>query len=169
MASQEFRHEKALSKEQNRYAYLVTMIFSLVFFVLFRTVAKKKMYINTLLTYVFLTIGSIFAIIIGTVSMPSEPAVSFNIFLVLVPFWAYDMAIRSILYRVGICIVYFICVFKFKDSSVAWIDVMDALAYGTLGTIIGLVNQKLNTSAYYLRNNMKKEIDEKTASLENDC
>jgi len=149
----------------NRMAYLCTTVFSIMLVVLSLTVAKKPGW-NTVVTYLFLSMMGTFTIIIGTINEPSEPAVSFNIFLVLVPFWAYDVAWRSLVYRILCCTIYFYLVFRYKDSSVVWTDVINALAYGSLSAIIGIKNQKTKTSAYFLRNNMKKEIAEKTAQLE---
>lgn len=150
----------------NEIAYIATMIFTIIIAVVSGTIAKKNHIINTIATYMFITLIAIYTIVIGTINEPSEPSVGFNVFLALIPFWAYDIALRSLLYRVVICAIYFVFVFKFKDSGVILTDVVDALAYGTAATIVGLFNQRIKTRAYYLANNMEKEVASKTAAIE---
>lgn len=156
----------ATSIDQNRFSFLFIAICAAIMSALLYTLAKKRLWINTMLTYIFMTFMFAFAIYIGTVTGSNEPAVAFCVFIALAPFWTYDNALRSITYRLAVSIVFFTLAFKYKETSVVLTDTVDVLAYGIVSTVVALIYQKTVTSAYYLRKNMRAEIKEKTSQIE---
>jgi len=100
---------------------------------------KNKLLANTIVTYVFLTIISVFMIQIGVFSNPSGSAVGFNVFLVLAPLVTYDRAHRSLIYRIIVTIIFIVLLFQVKESSIALTDTINAVCYGSAGAMIGLV------------------------------
>ena len=150
----------------NRGQYAISFILSLLIFCLMHLYGKKHMRLNAILTYAFTTMMLGFAIIIGTVNEPSEPAIAFCVMIAIFSFWAYDTILRSLVYRIIMITVFIIFAFIYKDRSVVWTDIVDICFYGTLGVVIGSFNQKVSTSAYYLRRNMNNEIVRQTERLE---
>lgn len=156
----------APSIENNRFSYLFIGIGAAVMSVLLFTVATKKLWVGTVLTYVFMTVMFAFAIYIGTVTGAEDPAIAFCVFIALAPFWTYDYALRSIIYRAMAIIVFFTFAFIYKEPSVVVVDIIDVITYSIVSTAISLLYQRTVSGAYFLRKNMKNEIKEKTAQIE---
>jgi len=153
--------------EANKYSYLCSFLLACFIFAGMYYLARKNLIINTIFTYLFSTMMLVFATVIGTINEPSEPAVSFCVLLVILPFITYDMAIRSVIHRLIMSIIFIVMVFVFKDKSVVWTDVVDVCCYGFIGCVVGALNQKIKTNSYFLSRNMDREIKLKTAQLEN--
>ena len=146
----------------NRYVYLGCTIASVITFLLIQFVAKRRTSLIIFLNYVYLTIVYTFAILVGTVIQPQQLAVSMCVCGALVPFLSYDIVARSAIFRAVMTIIFCIVAIFVKPREVYTVDIINVIGYGLVGSVGNVIIQKVQTSAFYLRYNLKREVAERT-------
>lgn len=93
--------------------------------------------------YAFEIMLYVFADILGVIAQPQEQAVAIVAFLLTVPLLFTDKPFRMI-YGIGVGVVLFILTaIEVKDKSVLFVDIVDVVVFGILGTILGTYAMKV--------------------------
>ena len=93
--------------------------------------------------YAFEIMLYVFADILGVIAQPQEQAVAIVAFLLTVPLLFTDKPFRMIC-GIGVGVVLFILTaIEVKDKSVLFVDIVDVVVFGILGTILGTYAMKV--------------------------
>lgn len=112
--------------------------------------AKEHEWIVMPLVHISYFVFYSYGILIGTITDPGEKTVTFIVMLVFLPILFVDRPIYSIA-TTGIYIAIFIYLcFKNKSGAVLQNDVIDAIVFGFLGLISGMLINQIRVHSYIL-------------------
>lgn len=145
----------------NHYVYLICMVLSIISFVMLQFVSKRNTKLIIVFNYFYLTSVFVFAILV-TITQPNQLAVSMCVCSALIPFLSYDVVIRSVIFRSLMIAIFCIVAIIVKPKEVYTVDIINVIGYGLVGTVGNIIIQNVQSSAFYLRYNLKKEVAERT-------
>lgn len=150
----------------NRYVYFGCLIVALIMLLFLNTVAKRNITVILVINYLYCTLIFAFSIVVGTyTSPPDQLAVSMCVCVALIPFLSYDIQLRSILHRAIMLAIFIIIAVRVKTPEAYTKDTINIIGYGLIGTVCNLIVQSIQSGAFYLRYNLKKEVAESTKQL----
>lgn len=120
-----------------RHVYFSAMVLTIVIFLLTHLVKYKKRP-WAMLFNVYGYIGEMFClgIMLGTVSRPQEPAVSFVALVLTVPLLFTDRPIRMVVAIFLGCVAFLVTAVTVKDQRVLMGDIVNVCFYGSLSMIV---------------------------------
>lgn len=149
----------------NRIPYLIALLFSLLTGAALATIAKNNISITLILNYLFCTAVLLFCIYIGTYTAKDQLATSFCVALAILPFVAYDIVLRSILFRILMCSIFVMIDIRVKNFEFVSRDIVNMISYGVLGTVMSALFQRSQAEGAFLKGNMNKAIRQQTTRI----
>lgn len=138
------------STSQNMLVYIGGLICSMALFSITFFYAKKSTWVMVPLVYISYSIFLIYGLVIGTITNPTQQTVTFMVMLVFLPMLFIDRSYRSILAILFYMVLFIILCFFRKSGDVLSTDVMDAIIFGCLGMISGMIVNHIKVRSYVL-------------------
>ncbi|MBR3253028.1 GGDEF domain-containing protein [Candidatus Saccharibacteria bacterium] len=132
----------------NRTVYMSGMILSFVIFLISMLYAREHSWITMPLVYASSFIFYTYGIIIGTVTDPGQKTVTFIVMLVFLPVIFIDNPMRLFAVNAVYIVVFIKLCFRYKTGAILQNDVIDAIAFGVLGLISGIVINRMKIRGY---------------------
>lgn len=118
--------------EKNRILYLLTFLCSIVIYAVSKFLRKMKPGFILFLSYLFLSIAFLFAIILGVPLLPSSPATTICVLLFALPLLIADRPIRMDIFLTAVTVLLCAWSAAIKDASIAALDVTNGISFLSL-------------------------------------
>ena len=141
--------------QANRTVYLIGIGMSIVVFISALCLAKDCAWMVRMLICAAYFIFYTYGILIGTVTDPGEKTVTFMVMLVFLPVLFIDRPIYSIFTTSIYMVVFIYLCNKTKTGAVLQNDTIDAIVFGLLGLISGMMINRGKVHGYILENELK--------------
>ena len=132
---------------QNRVAYVLGSLLSLVVFVL-SFLAKKYVWMVNPLIYLACSIYYVYGIFIGTITEPEGKTVTFIVMLVIMPIVFVEPPFKTAIVVIFYDAVFIVLCLINKTGKVQTIDIIDGILFGFLGIAAGTVINQMKVRAY---------------------
>ena len=141
---------KSDNLSQNREVYGFGMMISIIILILSVTVAKKHLWMVTPLVYCTCSIYYLYGILIGAITDPTQKTVTFMVMLVFLPTFFIDRPISVIILSAIYIVIFEILCFSNKVGAVLSNDAVDAVVFGILGAVTGVIINQMKIKGYVL-------------------
>ena len=155
---------KSDNLSQNREVYGFGMMISIIILILSVTVAKKHLWMVTPLVYCTCSIYYLYGILIGAITDPTQKTVTFMVMLVFLPTFFIDRPISVIILSAIYIVIFEILCFSNKVGAVLSNDAVDAVVFGILGAVTGVIINQMKIKGYVLESKLREisKIDQLT-------
>ena len=143
----------------NRPYYFWGAFFMLVCMCCAYFLGKKHYKLLYCLMYLFVLFLFAFGIILGTITNPDIPAVSFPVLLFAVPLLFVDRPIRMDIFIILAAVVYIFVGTQTKDTSFFMLDIVNISVYGLLSAIISTYMMKVKVQRFKFEEYYKHLLD----------
>lgn len=132
----------------NRIVYTAGILLSLAVFLTAVLYARKHIWTTMPLVYISSFIFYTYGIMIGTIADPGQKTVTFIVMLVFLPVIFIDNPIRLFIGNTIYIAVFIRLCFKYKTGVALQNDIIDAIVFGILGLISGIVINRMKIRSY---------------------
>lgn len=146
--------------KSNQPVYLIGLVVSSALFLTSLLFSKRYPVLITPLMMVAYSIFYIYGILIGTITSPNDKTVTFIVMLVYLPTLFIDRPLHMIMVTVLYDVIFLVLCFHTKVGSVLDNDVMDALAFGAIGVISGVIINHMKVRGYVREKELEKTNEE---------
>lgn len=157
--------------EKNKLLYLLTFLCNVVIYAVSKCLHKIRPGFILFLSYAFLSIAFLFAIILGVPKLPDSPATTFCVLLFALPLLIADRPVRMNLFLTAVTAL--LCVFSLavKEPSIAMLDVVNGISFLFLSIVVNYLITKTKYHDTLMQcmavNSYQKHLDSALKSNEN--